>query len=95
MRTLVLSHLLPGDEPVAEHTWIAEARKHFHGEIVVGRDRMVLSTASALDLRAHEVDEAPQGRRHVARLALSQTRLVSQAGSAMRRRPGSNASACR
>ena len=42
VRTLVLSHLLPGDEPVAEHTWIAEARKHFHGEIVVGRDRMVL-----------------------------------------------------
>ncbi|MDA7415653.1 MBL fold metallo-hydrolase [Xenophilus arseniciresistens] len=42
VRTLVLSHLLPGDEPVAEQTWVAEARRHFDGEIIVGRDRLVL-----------------------------------------------------
>lgn len=42
VKTLVLSHLLPGDEPVADATWVAQARQHFGGEIVVGRDRLVL-----------------------------------------------------
>lgn len=42
VKTLVLSHLLPGDEPIADAIWMAQARKHFGGEIVVGRDRMVL-----------------------------------------------------
>jgi ribonuclease BN (tRNA processing enzyme) len=42
VKTLVLSHLLPGDEPVADSVWTAEAAKHFKGEIIVGRDKMVL-----------------------------------------------------
>ena len=42
VKTLVLSHLLPGDEPIGDAVWAAEARKHFRGEIVVGRDKMVL-----------------------------------------------------
>ncbi|MFZ4289115.1 MBL fold metallo-hydrolase [Variovorax sp. HJSM1_2] len=42
VKTLVLSHLLPGDEPVADSVWIDQASKHFKGEIIVGRDKMVL-----------------------------------------------------
>lgn len=42
VKTLVLSHLLPGDEPLDDGVWIGEARRHFGGEVVVGRDRMVL-----------------------------------------------------
>ncbi|MGE8319430.1 MAG: MBL fold metallo-hydrolase [Comamonas sp.] len=42
VKTLVLSHLLPGDEPVEDEVWKTEAGRHFHGEIIVGRDRMVL-----------------------------------------------------
>jgi ribonuclease BN (tRNA processing enzyme) len=43
VKTLVLSHLLPGDDPeLAEEVWRAEAAKHFRGEIVVARDLMVL-----------------------------------------------------
>lgn len=39
VRTLVLSHLIPPDDPeVTEQMWIAAARKHFDGGIVVGRD---------------------------------------------------------
>jgi ribonuclease BN (tRNA processing enzyme) len=41
--TLVLSHLLPGDQPeVTEAIWTAEASKHFGGRIVVGRDLMLI-----------------------------------------------------
>jgi ribonuclease BN (tRNA processing enzyme) len=41
--TLVLSHLLPGDQPeVTDEIWAAEAAKHFDGTIVVGRDLMLL-----------------------------------------------------
>lgn len=42
VKTLVLSHLLPGDEPIDDAVWAAEARRHFGGTVVVGRDRMVL-----------------------------------------------------
>ncbi len=42
VRTLVLSHLLPGDEPVEDSVWISEAAKHFGGEIIVGKDKMVI-----------------------------------------------------
>lgn len=42
VKTLVLSHLLPGDDFVDDRVWIAEAAKHFGGEIVVGKDKMVL-----------------------------------------------------
>lgn len=41
--TLVLSHLLPGDQPeVTEEIWTAEAARHFGGRIVVGRDLMLI-----------------------------------------------------
>ena len=42
VKTLVLSHLLPGDMGLPDEVWSAEARKHFDGEIIVGRDRMVI-----------------------------------------------------
>lgn len=43
VKTLVLSHLLPGDDTeLADEVWRAEAAKHFRGEIVVARDLMVL-----------------------------------------------------
>lgn len=39
--TLVLSHLVPAEDPaVTEAMWIAAARKHFGGPIIVGRDLM-------------------------------------------------------
>jgi len=35
----VLSHLVPGDDPaITEEMWIAGARQHYDGPIVVGRD---------------------------------------------------------
>ena len=40
--TLVLSHLLPGDMNIPDEVWIAEARRHFSGNIIVGRDKLVL-----------------------------------------------------
>lgn len=42
VKTLVLSHLLPGDMPVDDSVWIAEAARHFKGQIIVGRDLMVI-----------------------------------------------------
>lgn len=37
--TLVLSHLIPADDPsVSEEDWIAAARRHFRGRVVLGRD---------------------------------------------------------
>lgn len=43
VKTLVLSHLLPGDDlELSDDVWRAEAAKHFRGEIIVGRDLMVL-----------------------------------------------------
>jgi ribonuclease BN (tRNA processing enzyme) len=39
VKTLVLSHLVPGDDPsITEAMWTEGARKHFGGAIVVGRD---------------------------------------------------------
>ena len=41
VKTLVLSHLVPADDPmVTEQTWLEAARPHFKGKIVVGRDLM-------------------------------------------------------
>ncbi|MGH9323548.1 MAG: MBL fold metallo-hydrolase [Vicinamibacteria bacterium] len=41
VKTLVLSHLVPSDDPlVTEEDWLGAARKHFAGEIVVARDLM-------------------------------------------------------
>jgi ribonuclease BN (tRNA processing enzyme) len=42
-KTLVLSHFVPGDDPsISDEMWAADARAHFKGKIVVGRDLMVL-----------------------------------------------------
>ncbi|HYM26355.1 MAG TPA: MBL fold metallo-hydrolase, partial [Vicinamibacterales bacterium] len=39
VKTLVLSHLIPADDPeVTEDMWIEAARAHFRGPIVVGKD---------------------------------------------------------
>jgi ribonuclease BN (tRNA processing enzyme) len=39
VKTLVLSHLVPADDPlVTEDLWLAAAKKHFEGEVVVARD---------------------------------------------------------
>lgn len=39
VKTLVLSHLVPSDDPlVTEADWISAARPHFSGEIVLARD---------------------------------------------------------
>jgi ribonuclease BN (tRNA processing enzyme) len=43
VKTLVLSHLVPADDPdVTERMWIEAARRNFGGEIVVGRDLLAL-----------------------------------------------------
>ena len=42
--TLVLSHLVPGDDPsITDEQWAAGARRFFKGRIVVGRDLMEVS----------------------------------------------------
>jgi ribonuclease BN (tRNA processing enzyme) len=38
VRTLVLSHLVPGDIELAEEQWEAAVRPHFDGEIICGVD---------------------------------------------------------
>jgi ribonuclease BN (tRNA processing enzyme) len=39
VKTLVLSHLVPGDDPsITDALWTAGVREHFKGEIIVGRD---------------------------------------------------------
>ena len=43
VKRLVLTHLLPGDEPIADDVWRGEAAKHFAGEIVIARDKMIVS----------------------------------------------------
>ncbi len=41
VKTLVLSHFVPPDDPqVTEEMWRDAARRHFAGEIVIGRDLM-------------------------------------------------------
>jgi ribonuclease BN (tRNA processing enzyme) len=42
VKTLVLSHLIPGESTVADDVWRAEAAKHFTGRIIVGHDLMVI-----------------------------------------------------
>ena len=43
VRTLVLTHLVPGAlDPLPDDTYLAPARKTFRGEVVLGRDQMVL-----------------------------------------------------
>jgi len=38
VKTLVLSHFVPGDDSVPERVWLEEARRSFSGKIVAGRD---------------------------------------------------------
>jgi ribonuclease BN (tRNA processing enzyme) len=41
VNTLVLSHLVPGDDPsITDEQWIADVRKNFKGRIIVGKDLM-------------------------------------------------------
>ncbi len=41
VKTLVLSHLVPGDDPtITDQQWSEGLRKHFSGRIVVGKDLM-------------------------------------------------------
>lgn len=41
VKTLVLSHFVPGDDPsITDEQWSAGVRKHFTGRVVVGKDLM-------------------------------------------------------
>jgi ribonuclease BN (tRNA processing enzyme) len=40
VRTLVLSHLVPALSTISDAMWTEGVRRHFHGEIIVGRDMM-------------------------------------------------------
>ena len=41
VKTLVLSHLIPADDPdVTEQMWTEAARTHFRGSVIVGKDLM-------------------------------------------------------
>ena len=41
VKTLVLSHFVPGDDPsITDEQWAEGARRHFKGRIIVGRDLM-------------------------------------------------------
>jgi ribonuclease BN (tRNA processing enzyme) len=42
VKTLVLSHLTPAIDSIDDDTWRGPAAKYFQGEIVVGKDLMVL-----------------------------------------------------
>lgn len=42
VKTLVLSHFVPGGPGVPDATWLEAVRPHFSGEIVVGRDLLEL-----------------------------------------------------
>jgi ribonuclease BN (tRNA processing enzyme) len=41
VKTLVLSHLVPPDDPqISEQMWVDAAKKHFSGTVVLGKDLM-------------------------------------------------------
>jgi ribonuclease BN (tRNA processing enzyme) len=42
VKTLVLSHLVPGIDGITDDGWRSPAAKYFKGEIIVGKDLMVL-----------------------------------------------------
>jgi ribonuclease BN (tRNA processing enzyme) len=42
VRTVVLSHLVPAFPAITDDMWTAGVRRHFSGEIIVGRDMMEL-----------------------------------------------------
>lgn len=42
-KTLVLNHFVPGDDPrISDEMWLAGPRKHFGGEVIVGRDLLTI-----------------------------------------------------
>jgi len=41
-KALVLSHLVPAMDSIADETWRASLAKYFKGEIIVGKDLMVV-----------------------------------------------------
>ena len=43
VKTLVLSHFVPGDAPVDKEAVLAEIRKSFQGKVIFGEDLMVLT----------------------------------------------------
>lgn len=43
VKTLVLSHFVPADDPaVTDEMWLAAARTHFRGTVIVGKDLMTI-----------------------------------------------------
>ena len=43
VKKLALSHLVPGDDPsITDEMWLEGVRKHYKGDVVVGKDLMVL-----------------------------------------------------
>ncbi len=42
VKTLILSHLTPPIDSIADSTWRAPAARSFKGEIIVAKDLMVL-----------------------------------------------------
>jgi ribonuclease BN (tRNA processing enzyme) len=43
MKTLVLSHFVPGADPaITDAMWLECVRRHFAGEVIVGRDLQVI-----------------------------------------------------
>ena len=42
VKTLVLSHLTPAIDSISDDTWRAPAAKYFKGEIIVGKNLMVV-----------------------------------------------------
>jgi ribonuclease BN (tRNA processing enzyme) len=42
VKTLVLSHLVPAIDGISDDTWRSSAAKYFKGEIIVGKDLMVV-----------------------------------------------------
>ena len=42
VKTLVLSHLVPATDGITDDAWRSAAAKYFKGEIIVGKDLMVV-----------------------------------------------------
>jgi ribonuclease BN (tRNA processing enzyme) len=42
VKTLVLSHLIPAIDSISDDSWREPAAKYFKGEIIVGKDLMVV-----------------------------------------------------
>lgn len=42
VRLLVLSHLVPADGAIGDNTWLAAAKAHFDGPVVIGRDFQII-----------------------------------------------------